>query len=45
MSNEHVNNQQPVLEFSDSTNLLEQSDYKFSLQNRETPNLKAPFRL
>ena len=39
MSNEYMNNQQPVLEFSDSTNLLEQSDYKFSLQNRETPNL------
>ncbi len=39
MSNEFFNNQQPVLEFSDSTNLLEQSDYKFSLQNRENPNL------
>ncbi len=28
-----------VLEFSDTTNLLEQSDYKFSLQDREDPNL------
>ena len=28
-----------VLEFSDITNLLEQSDYKFSLQDREDPNL------
>ena len=28
-----------VLEFSPDTNLLEQSEYKFSLQDRETPNL------
>ncbi len=28
-----------VLEFSDTTNLLEQSDYKFSLQDRDDPNL------
>jgi len=29
----------PVVEFSDTTNLLEQADYKFSLQDREKPNL------
>lgn len=29
----------PVIEFSDTTNLLEQADYKFSLQDREQPNL------
>lgn len=29
----------PVIEFSDATNLLEQADYKFSLQDREQPNL------
>ena len=28
-----------VLEFSPDTNLLEQSEYKFSLQDRESPNL------
>ena len=28
-----------VLEYSEETNLLEQSEYRFSLQDRETPNL------
>ena len=28
-----------TLEFSKATNLLEQSAYKYQLQNRETPNL------
>ena len=32
-------NKNTVLEFSPETNLLEQSDYKFSFQDRETPNL------
>ena len=32
-------NKNTVLEFSPDTNLLEQSEYKFSLQDRETPNL------
>ncbi|HRR36997.1 MAG TPA: 2-isopropylmalate synthase, partial [Clostridia bacterium] len=29
----------PVLQFSDKSNLLEQSAYKYQLQDRETPNL------
>ena len=29
----------PILEFSDNTNLLEQSAYKYQLQDRDTPNL------
>ena len=29
----------PALEFSDVTNLLEQSDYKYTLQDRDEPNL------
>ena len=29
----------PVLQFSNKTNLLEQSAYKYQLQDRETPNL------
>ncbi len=38
------NNYQPVIQgqaliFSDATNLLEQSAYKYQLQDRETPNL------
>ena len=32
-------NKNTVLEFSADTNLLEQSEYKFSLQDRESPNL------
>ena len=32
-------NKSTVLEFSPDTNLLEQSEYKFSFQDRETPNL------
>ena len=32
-------NKNTVLEFSPDTNLLEQSEYKFSFQDRETPNL------
>ena len=32
-------NKNTVLEFSPDTNLLEQSEYKFSLQDRESPNL------
>ena len=28
-----------TLEFSQATNLLEQSSYKYQLQDRETPNL------
>ena len=32
-------NKSTVLEFSSDTNLLEQSEYKFSFQDRETPNL------
>lgn len=32
-------NHRHILEFSENTNLLEQSAYKFSLQDRETPNL------
>ncbi len=33
-----TNNEQ-ILEFSDATNLLEQSAYKYQLQERESPNL------
>jgi ribosomal protein L30/L7E len=29
----------PILQFSDKTNLLEQSSYKYQLQDRESPNL------
>ena len=36
---EKIKSSNPVLEFSPETNLLEQSEYKFSLQDRETPNL------
>ena len=33
------NNPIPVVEYSDKTNLLEQSAYRYQLQDRPTPNL------
>ncbi|MFA7672238.1 MAG: 2-isopropylmalate synthase [Clostridia bacterium] len=33
------NDTNPILQFSDTTNLLEQSAYKYQLQDREQPNL------
>lgn len=34
-----VVNNQPFLEYSNMTNLLEQTEYRYSLQNRKKPNL------
>ncbi len=39
MQNNHNMYTNQILEFSDTTNLLEQSEYKFSLQDRDDPNL------
>ncbi len=37
--NEHLMHTNQVLEFSPDTNLLEQAEYKFSMQERDEPNL------
>ncbi|MBQ0101536.1 MAG: 2-isopropylmalate synthase [Firmicutes bacterium] len=39
MENNETVKSQTVLEYSNATNLLEQSAYKYQLQDRETPNL------
>ena len=39
MHNSNEKNPAPVLNYSESTNLLEQSAYRYQLQERDTPNL------
>lgn len=39
MQNPNEKNPSPVLYYSESTNLLEQSAYRYQLQERDTPNL------